>query len=109
MLWVGFECDLGRAARASDVEAEDRDGVVFLFGGFFPRVEFSAFVDIFATGGTAHAERRHQAHSLLFRTSLLGTTAAFELGWVEVGRVVLGKDLAFGHVGGVVVLRFRYE
>lgn len=48
VLGVCFEGDLAGAAGAADVEAEDGDGEVFFFGGFFARVEFAAFVDVFA-------------------------------------------------------------
>lgn len=48
MFGVRSEGNLGGAACAADVEAVDGDRVVFFFGGFFTRVEFAAFVDIFA-------------------------------------------------------------
>lgn len=102
MLRVGLEGDLGRAACAADVEAEDADGVVFLLGRFFARVEFAAFVDELAAGCAAHAEGRHQTDGLYFWTCLLGTAAALEFRRVEVGRVVLREDLTFRHFGGVV-------
>jgi len=100
MLRIGLERDLGGAARASDVEAENGDCVVFLLGRFFARVELAAFVDELAAGCAAHAEGRHQADGLHFGPGLLGTAAALEFGRVEVGRVVLCEDLTFGHVGG---------
>ena len=43
--WVGAEGDLGRAARAFDVEAVDGDVEVFEVGGFLAGVEFAATVE----------------------------------------------------------------
>lgn len=48
VLGVCFEGNLAGAARAADVEAEDGDGEVFFFGSFFARIEFAAFVNVFA-------------------------------------------------------------
>lgn len=100
MLRIRLERDLGGAARAANVEAEDCDCVVFLLGRLFARIELTPFVDELAAGGAAHAEGRHQADGLHFGPGLLGATAALEFGRVEVGRVVLCEDLTFGHVGG---------
>ena len=100
MLRVRLERYFRTAPRATDVEAEDGDGVVFFFGGFFARVEFAAFVDVFAAGGTFHAEGGHEAHDLLFEAGGFGAAFAFEGRGVEVGGVVFLEDFAFRHGGG---------
>ena len=96
-LGVGFEGDFCRTSRASNVESEDGDCIVFLVGGLFPRVEFTAFVDVFAAGGTSHREGCHETDGLYFGADLFGTSLAFDLGGIEVRRVVFGEDLSFRH------------
>jgi len=91
VLGGGLEGDFGRASGATNVEPENGDVKVFFPRVFFPSIEFPAFVDVFATGITAHGERGHEADGLLLGTSGLGALVAGDFGGVEFRWVAVGE------------------
>lgn len=97
-LGVSAEDDLVLAVGTFDVETEQGNTKILFVGGLLAGVELATLVDVFATVGAFHRERRHEANRNRLEAMSLGfLDPALDGARVKVRGKILRSDLSFGH------------